>query len=84
MDNVAAIWFLQLPEEAKNNWSTIKAQLIQSFAHQNITQTALQQMSTLKQHQLEPVAQFAVKLNQLILRADPTMSEEMKLFFLWP
>ncbi|MCO5605649.1 hypothetical protein L7F22_059832 [Adiantum nelumboides] len=32
----------------------------------------------------KPVAQFAVKMNQLLLRADPTMSEEMKLFFLWP
>ena len=82
MDNVAATWFLQLPEEAKNNWSTIKTQLIQSFAHQNITQTALQQLTTLKQQQLEPVAQFVVKLNQLLLRANPTMSKEMKLFFL--
>ena len=84
MDNVAATWFLQLPEEAKNNWVFLKAQLIQSFAHQNITQTALQQLTTLRQQQSKPVAQFAVKLNQLLLRVDPTMSEEMKLFFLWP
>jgi hypothetical protein len=38
----------------------------------------------LKQQPLEPVAQFAVKLNQLLSRADPVMLEKMKLFFLWP
>jgi hypothetical protein len=57
--------------------------LIQNFAHQNITQTALRQLTSLKQQPSELVAQFVVKLNQL-LRADPAMSEEMKLFFLWP
>jgi hypothetical protein len=33
---------------------------------------------------MEPVAQFAIKLNQLLLRVDPAMSNTMKLFFLWP
>ncbi|KAH7365316.1 hypothetical protein KP509_18G020500 [Ceratopteris richardii] len=45
---------------------------------------ALPQLTMLKQQQLEPVAQFAIKLNQLLLRADPMILEEMKLFFLWP
>ena len=84
LENVAATWFIQQPEHIKQDWHTIKVQLIQNFAQQNITQTALQQLQSLKQQQHEPVAQFAVKLNQLFLRADPTMSEEMKLFFLWP
>ncbi|MCO5561146.1 hypothetical protein L7F22_014767 [Adiantum nelumboides] len=54
-----------------------------SFAHENITQTALQQLNALCQQQHEPVNQFAVKMNQLLLRANAAMSEEMKLFFLW-
>ncbi|KAH7292328.1 hypothetical protein KP509_29G062100 [Ceratopteris richardii] len=80
----SATWFIQQPEEIKVDWPSLKTLLIQNFAHQNITQTALQQLTSFKQQQLEPVAQFAVKLNQLLLWADPTMSEEMKLFFLWP
>lgn len=83
-EGVAATWFIQQPEEVKFNWGMLKALLIQNFAHQNITQTALHQLTSLKQQQFEPVAQFTVKLNQLLLRADPAMSEEMKLFFLWP
>ena len=83
-ENVAATWFIQQQEDTKRNWSALKSILIQNFAHQNMTQTALQQLQVLKQQLSEPVAQFAVKLNQLLLRADPTMSEEMKLFFLWP
>ena len=63
---------------------SLKPQLIQSFANQNVTQTALQQLQVIKQQQNEPVAQFAVRFNQLLLRAGPTMSEDMKLFFLWP
>ncbi|MCO5574434.1 hypothetical protein L7F22_028219 [Adiantum nelumboides] len=58
--------------------------LIRSIKGKNVTQTALQQLNALKQHQHEPVAQFAIKMNHLLLRADPAMSEEMKLFFLWP
>ena len=84
LDNVAATWYIQQPDATKANWQLLKAALIQSFAHQNIMQTALQQLTSLKQQPSEPVAQFAVKLNQLLLRADPAMSEEMKLFFLWP
>ena len=39
----------------------------------------------MRQQQIfEPVAQFFVKINQWFLCADPTMSEEMKLFFWWP
>ncbi|MCO5547114.1 hypothetical protein L7F22_000556 [Adiantum nelumboides] len=84
LEDVAATWFIQQQEDIKGNWQVLKALLIQNFAHQNITQTALQQLNALKKQQLEPVAQFAVKMNQLLLRADPTMSEDMKLFFLWP
>ncbi|KAI5054251.1 hypothetical protein GOP47_0030856 [Adiantum capillus-veneris] len=59
----------------------LKALLIKKFAHENITQTTLQQLTALKQQRLELVAQFAVRLNQLLLRVDPMMSEQMKLFF---
>ena len=30
------------------------------------------------------MGQFGVHLNQLLIRADPTMPEHVKLFFLWP
>ena len=84
LENVAATWFIQQQEEVKQNWSEVKRKLIQNFANQDVTQTALQQLQSLRQQQHEPVPQFAIKLNQLLMRADPTMSEEMKLFFLWP
>ncbi|MCO5566621.1 hypothetical protein L7F22_020298 [Adiantum nelumboides] len=74
----------QQAEDMKGDWGMLKSLLIQNFAHQNISQSTLQQLHALKQHQLEPVAQFAVKMNQLLLCADPSMSEEMKLFYLWP
>ncbi|KAI5056196.1 hypothetical protein GOP47_0029717 [Adiantum capillus-veneris] len=83
-EGVAATWFVQQPEAVKHDWHVLKALLVHNFAHQNITQTALQQPNTLRQQQHKPVAQFAVKLNQLLLCANATMSEEMKLFFLWP
>ena len=50
----------------------------------NSAQTALQQLETLQQHAHQPVGQFGVCLNQLLVRADPTMPEHVKLFFLWP
>lgn len=84
LEGVAATWFIQQQEYIKRDWHVLKALLIQNFTHQNITQTALQQLNALKQQQFEPVAQFAVKMTQLLLRADPTKSEDMKLFFLWP
>lgn len=84
LEGVAATWFIQQQEYIKRDWHVLKALLIPNFTHQNITQTALQQLNALKQQQFEPVAQFAVKMTQLLLRADPTKSEDMKLFFLWP
>ena len=35
------------------------------------------------QQNQEPVAQFSIPFTQLLIRADPTMSETMKLYFLW-
>ncbi|MCO5597952.1 hypothetical protein L7F22_052039 [Adiantum nelumboides] len=84
LEGVAATWFVQEGDQVKGEWHILKSMLIQNFAHQNITQSALQQLNALKQQQHEPVAQFAVKMNQLLIRADPAMSKEMKLFFLWP
>ena len=84
LDNVAATWFMQQSKESKGDWQTLKAMLIKNFSHQNITRTTLQQLQTLRQQQSEPITQFAIKLNQLLLRADTKMLEEMKLFFLWP
>lgn len=84
LEGIAATWFVQQTDQVKYSWPLIKQLLVQNFAQQNITQSALQQLHQLKQGLQEPVAQFAVKFNQLILRADPTMSEDMKLYFLWP
>ncbi|MCO5578637.1 hypothetical protein L7F22_032481 [Adiantum nelumboides] len=84
LKGVAATWFVQQPVDVKGDWNLLETLLIQNFAHQNIMQTTLQQLKTLCQQQHQPVAEFAVKLNQLLLRVDATMSEEMKLFFLWP
>ena len=75
LQNVAATWYVQQSEEVKKKWQTLLSQLV------DVTQTALQQLQTMKQQPLKPVAQFAVKLNQLFLRADLAMSEKIKLFF---
>ena len=61
----------------------MREQLIQQFAN-NVTQSVLQQLNSLWQQPNEPVAQFAVKLKQLLLRVDPNMKETMKLYFLLP
>lgn len=83
--NVKFNWnLLKQSNEVKFNWNLLKQLLIQNFAHQNVTQSALQQLNALTQKIHEQVAQFSVKMNQLLLRADPSMSEEMKLYFLWP
>ena len=84
LEGIAATWFIQQPEESKNNWSMLKSLMIGNFAHHDSTQTALQQLETIKQQQHEPVTQFAIRLQQLLTRANPTMPESMKLFFLWP
>ena len=57
---------------------------MQTFTNNDVTQTTLQQLDTLRQQPHEPVAQFAVKLKQLLLRVDPHMKETMKLYFLLP
>ena len=84
LEHVAATWFIQQPEEIKRDWPYLREQLVQQFANNDVTQTALQQLDTLRQQPLEPVAQFAVKLKQLLLRVDPHMKETMKLYFLLP
>ena len=84
LEHVAATWFIQQPEEIKNDWPYLREQLIQHFANNDVTQSALQQLNSLRQQPNEPVAQFAVKLKQLLLRVDPNMKETMKLYFLLP
>ena len=84
LEHVAATWFIQQPEEIKNDWHYLREQLIQHFANNDVTQSALQQLNSLRQQPNEPVAQFAVKLKQLLLRVDPNMKETMKLYFLLP
>ena len=84
LEHVAATWFIQQPEEIKQNWTYLREQLIQHFANNDVTQTALQQLNNLRQQAHEPVAQFAVKMKQLLLRVDPNMKETMKLYFLLP
>ena len=84
LENVAATWYVQQASEVTENWVILRDLLVQNFAHQNSAQTALQQLETLQQQAHEPVGQFGVRLNQLLVRADPTMPEHVKLFFLWP
>ena len=84
LENVAATWYVQQSSDVTENWVRLRGLLVQNFAHQNSAQTALQQLETLQQQAHEPVGQFGVRLNQLLIRADPTMPEHVKLFFLWP
>ena len=84
MENVVATWFIQQPKEVKQDWSYLREQLVQHFANNDITQTALQQLGNMHQQTHEPIAQFAVRLKQLLLRVNPNMKETMKLYFLLP
>ena len=60
LEHVVATWFFLQPEEIKRNWPYLHEQLVQQFANNDVTQTALQQLDTLRQQPHEPVAQFAV------------------------
>ena len=62
LEDVAATWFIQQPEEIKQNWTYLREQLIQHFANNDVTQTTLQQLNNLRQQAHEPVTQFAVKM----------------------
>ena len=75
---------MQQANEVTENSVILRDLLVQNFAHQNPTQMAMQQLETLQQQAHEPVGQFGVRLNELLVRADPTMPEHVKLFFLWP
>ena len=54
------------------------------FAHQDSRHTALQQLESIAQQPREPITQFAFWFVQILRRADANMSEDIKLFFLWP
>ena len=71
-------------KQRDENWVILQNLLVQNFAHQNSAQTALQQLETWQQEAHKPMGQFGVHLNQLLIHADPTMPEHVKLFFLWP
>ena len=58
--------------------------LMRNSGHQNSAQKALQELETLQHQSHEPGGQFGVRLNQLLVRADPTMRKHVKLFYLWP
>ena len=73
LEGIATTWFIQQREEAKNNWPILKSFMIGNFAHHDSTETALQQLETIKQQQHEPVTQFAVWLQQLVTLTNPTM-----------
>ena len=62
LENVATTWFIQQPEEVKQDWSYLREQLVQHFANNDITQTTLQQLGNMRHQTHEPVAQFAVRL----------------------
>ncbi|MCO5554736.1 hypothetical protein L7F22_008270 [Adiantum nelumboides] len=47
LEGVATTWFIQQSEDVKSDWGMLKSLLIQNFAHQNITQSALQQLHVL-------------------------------------
>ena len=42
LEHVATTWFIQQPEEIKNDWHYLWEQLIQHFANNNVTQSTLQ------------------------------------------
>ena len=84
LEHLAATWFIQQSKEIKNDWHYLREKLIQHFANNDVTQSVLQQLNSLRQQPNEPVAQFAVKLKQLLLRVDPNVKETMKLYFLLP
>ena len=84
LKNVATTWYVQQASEVTENWGILRDFLVQNFAHQNSAHTTLQQLETLRQQVHEPVGQFGVRLNQLLVRADPTMPKHVKVFFLWP
>ena len=84
LEHVATTWFIQQPEEIKQNWAYLREQLIQHFANNDVTQKTLQQLNNLRQQAHELVAQFVVIMKQLFLHVDPNMKETMKLYFLLP
>ena len=48
-ENVGATWFSQQEDLVKEVWPILKHELIQNFTHNNVTQTALQQLRHLRQ-----------------------------------
>ena len=54
-ENIAATWFMQQDVVTKQNWAMIRGKLVENFAHQDVAQTALQQLQNLRQQHLEPV-----------------------------
>ena len=65
-DNMAATWYIQQQDDVKGDWPSLKTLFIQNFVHQDVIQMALQQLLTLKQQPTEPLAQYVVKINQLL------------------
>ena len=84
LEHVVTTWFIQQPEEIKQNWTYLCEQLIQHFTNNDVTQTTFNKLNNLHQQAHEPVTQFAVKMKELLLRVDPNMKETMKLYFLLP
>ena len=58
--------------------------MIQHFAKNDVTQTSPHQLNNMRQQPHKPVAQFAVKMKQLLILVDPNMRETMKLYFFLP
>ena len=84
LEHVAATWIIQQPKEIKQNWTYLREQLIQHFANNDVTQTTLQQLNNLRQRAHEPLAQFVVKMKELLLCVDPNIKETMKLYVRLP
>ena len=83
-EGLAATWYVQQSNYVKQHWNLLKDSLVRDFAHDDIAKSALQQLIDCQQKNGETVSQFAVRLKQILLRIDVNMSEDMKLFFLWP
>ena len=83
-EGLAATWFVQQSNFVKQSWRLLKEALVRDFAHDDIAKSALQQLNDCYQKEFETVSQFAVRLKQILLRVDINMTEDMKLFFLWP
>lgn len=67
VEGLAATWYVQQDDFIKFKWNLFKKHLIQDFAQEDIAKSALAQLKTCRHQLHELVAQFGVKLKQILL-----------------